>query len=67
MALTEREISQSHTINDLCVELGKLRRCVGQQLRLLEVVPHAIAAGRLGVAEEYVERVTVSLRNELDT
>jgi len=54
--LSDREITMSHTIDDLSTELGKLRRTVGQQVDLLTDGLHAIRHGRYAVAEEYMER-----------
>ena len=50
---------------DRDVAFAALRRVVGQQMDLLEVVPHAIAHGRFAVAEEYVERALDALRDAL--
>jgi len=59
--LTDREIKMSHTIDDLAVDLGKLRRTVRQQAELLTDGLHAIRNGRYGVAEEFMERARDSL------
>lgn len=63
--LTDREISMSHTIDDLATDLGKMTRTVRQQVDLLTDGLHAIRAGRYAVAEEYMERARDSLAERL--
>ena len=55
-------VEQSHIIDDLCKELGTLRREVTKSLRLLELAAHAHYSGRAEVVEEYIGRAMEHLR-----
>jgi hypothetical protein len=54
--VTETEARQAHTINDLALALGALRRSRGHATTLLADAQHALAAGHHDVAAELVAR-----------
>jgi hypothetical protein len=54
--LTEREVEQSHTIDDLATELGRYKRANRAALDLLTDALHAADAGRTEVVKEFLER-----------
>lgn len=59
--LTVREISMSHTIDDLATDVARMRRTVVQQVDMLDDALHALRAGRYPVADEFVERARDAL------
>jgi hypothetical protein len=63
--LTEREIAQAHTIDDLDRAYGKLKRAVREQLPMLDDARHALNHGSPAVTAEYLERAACALRKAL--
>lgn len=58
----DRLIQQTYVIDDLCTERGQSRRAVADAIKLLEVLPHAVSHGRIGLVDEYIDRVLTMLR-----
>jgi hypothetical protein len=60
--LTDREVSMSHTIDDLATDNARACRVVRAQVEMLDLALHALRHGSPDVTDEYVERALEALR-----